>query len=525
MATPVQPENDVSYQIKVTLKGSKPPIWRRLQVPGDISLHNLHLTVQVAMGWTNSHLYRFDIEGEQYGEPHPKDKLHGLARRNSRTTKLSRVVPMGKSKFIYEYDFGDGWEHQIVVEKILPAQAGVSYLVCMTGRRACPPEDCGGVWGYARLLELFSDPTHEEYDEMREWLGGDFNPEEFDLEGTNDALKYLAEDDVASKSKVKIGRNDPCPCDSGKKYKKCCGATSKPISLPDRRLMERNLLSIQKLMANQNFQSADEMNAYLKQFSGVGRIPQLNPETPLEEAQELIYQALESTEKKERIHLAMESLKVCDNCADAYVLLAEEAAETIEQARDWYRRGMDAGERALGPEVFTKEAGNFWGIIETRPYMRAREGLADCLYSLGEHDAAMEHYRDILRLNPNDNQGVRYKLLICLMETNDINAAKELLGQYPDEYSADWFFTRALIAFIQHGTGQESNKQLRQAMQYNPHVVPYLLGQRRLPRALPNRIGFGDEDEAASYVAEFADVWLGIPGVLEWVKAVTRGKR
>ena len=115
MATPVQPENDVSYQIKVTLKGSKPPIWRRLQVPGDISLHNLHLTVQVAMGWTNSHLYRFDIEGEQYGEPHPKDKLHGLARRNSRTTKLSRVVPMGKSKFIYEYDFGDGWEHQIVV--------------------------------------------------------------------------------------------------------------------------------------------------------------------------------------------------------------------------------------------------------------------------------------------------------------------------------------------------------------------------------------------------------------------------
>jgi len=207
------------------------------------------------------------------------------------------------------------------------------------------------------------------------------------------------------------------------------------------------------------------------------------------------------------------------------VLLAEEAAEMPEQARDWYRRGVEAGERALGPEVFAKGAGHFWGLIDTRPYMRAREGLADCLSSLGEHDVAIEHYWDMLRLNPNDNQGIRYKLLSCLMERNDIDAAKELLGQYKNEYSADWFFTRALIIFIEQGTSREANKQLQKAVEQNPHVVPYLLGERKMPLDLPDRIGFGDEDEAISHVAEFGDVWRGIPGALEWVKAATQDKR
>jgi tetratricopeptide (TPR) repeat protein len=347
------------------------------------------------------------------------------------------------------------------------------------------------------------------------------------LEGN--ASSRMSYEDVTkremARARPKVGRNDPCPCGSGKKYKKCCGAASEPVPLPDRRLMERNLRSIEKLMAKQDFGSVDEMNAYLKQFNTKGRFPEWIPETPMEQAQELIYQALETAGKKERIRLAIESLKICDDCADAYVLLAEEAAEIPEQARNWYQRGVEASERALGPEVFAKGVGHFWGLIETRPYMRAREGLADCLFSLGERDVAIEHYRDMLRLNPNDNQGIRYKLLSCLMERNDIDAAKELLGQYKNEYSADWFFMRALITFIQHGASREANKQLRKAVKQNPHVVPYLLGERKMPLDLPDRIGFGDEDEAISHAAEFADVWLGIPGALEWIKATTQGKR
>lgn len=524
MATTLQPRNDVVYQLKVTLKGSKPPIWRRLQVPGNISLHKLHLILQVAMGWANAHLYQFRVGGTEFGEPDPEGDFYGLKMKNSRKTELSKVAPREKTRFIYEYDFGDSWEHEILIERILPTEPGIRYPVCLAGRRACPPEDCGGIWGYADLLEIIGDPGHEEHEEMMEWLGGWFDPKAFDMDEVNGILKVLAAEDESG-NLAKVGRNDTCPCGSGEKYKKCCGSASKPISPPDRRLMERNLRAIQKLMAKQDFASVDEMNAYLQQFSGIGRIPRLVPETPLEQAQELIYQALETAEKKERIRLAMESLEICADCADAYVLLAEEAAEIPEEARNWYQRGVEAGQRALGPEVLANEAGHFWGLIETRPYMRAREGLADCLYFLGEFEAAMEHYRDMLRLNPSDNQGIRYKLLSCLMERNDIDDAKELLGQYKDECSADWLFTRALITFIEQGAGREANKQLQKAIRQNPHVIPYLLGQRDLPLNLPDRIGFGDENEAVSYVAEFAGVWLDTPGALEWVKTATRGKR
>jgi tetratricopeptide (TPR) repeat protein len=323
--------------------------------------------------------------------------------------------------------------------------------------------------------------------------------------------------------KAKIGRNDPCPCGSGKKYKNCCGKEANKPSPPlppfDRRLMERDSRAIQKLLEGQNFESIDKMNDYLRQVTSEGSIPEWTPETPAEEAQELIYQALEATKRKDRIRLAMEALNIYQDCADAYVLLAEEAAEVPEQAKNWYQQGMEAGERDLGPEIFHQEVGNFWGIIETRPYMRAREGLADCLFFLGEQEAAIGHYRDMLRLNPGDNQGIRYKLLGCLMESSDIDAVRELLGQYEDEASAVWLFTRALVAFISQGDSPEARKELQEAREFNPHVIPYLLGRRRMPRTLPDYIGFGNKDEAVAYVADFGDDWRDTPGALKWLRS------
>lgn len=283
--------------------------------------------------------------------------------------------------------------------------------------------------------------------------------------------------------------------------------------------MERDLYAIQKLMEGHNFESVDEMNAYLNQVIPKGNIPEWSPETPLEQAQELIYQALESTEKKDRIRLAMEALNIYQDCVDAYVLLAEGAAETLEQAKDWYQRGVEAGERTLGPEIFIEEVGHFWGLIETRPYMRAREGLADSLSLLGEHETAIGHYQDMLRLNPGDNQGIRYKLLSYLMASNDIDAAQELLGQYEDEASAAWLFTQVLATFIGQGDSPEARKQLREAIEYNPHVVPYLLGRRRMPHTIPDYIGLGDKDEAAAYVADLGACWLDTPGALKWLRS------
>jgi len=175
--------------MKVTLKGTKPPIWRRIQVAGDTTLRELHDVLQVVMEWEDAHLHQFIIEGEYYGSPSPFDGFFDLEMSDERRFKLAQVVSGEKSKFAYEYDFGDSWLHEIVVEKILSPQEGKHYPVCLTGKRACPPEDCGGVRGYYELLEAVRNPQHPAHDEMLEWLGEDFDPDAFDLDKVNQRLQ------------------------------------------------------------------------------------------------------------------------------------------------------------------------------------------------------------------------------------------------------------------------------------------------------------------------------------------------
>jgi len=173
------------YQLKVTLHGSPPPIWRRVLVPGKFSLHEVHQVIQLVMGWTDSHLHQFIIDGQYYSIPSPED-FESV--RDERRHSLSQIVTREKSKFFYEYDFGDSWEHEIVVEKILSPESGVKYPACIKGKRACPPEDVGGLWGYETFLEAIGDPHHEEHDSYLEWVGGDFDPEACDLVEINQAL-------------------------------------------------------------------------------------------------------------------------------------------------------------------------------------------------------------------------------------------------------------------------------------------------------------------------------------------------
>lgn len=170
------------FQFKVTLKDSKPPIWRRIQVQ-DCTLDDFHFHIQAAMGWTNSHLHQFEIEGRRYGDPELLDEgFADFACLDSTMTKLSDVVPVdGKRfRFRYEYDFGDGWIHEILFEGNPPSAKGQKYPLCLEGARACPPEDVGGVWGYAEFLDALSNPKHEQHAEMLEW-SGPFDPEPFDL--------------------------------------------------------------------------------------------------------------------------------------------------------------------------------------------------------------------------------------------------------------------------------------------------------------------------------------------------------
>ncbi|QUL98642.1 MAG: plasmid pRiA4b ORF-3 family protein [Candidatus Fermentithermobacillus carboniphilus] len=176
------------YQFKVTLKDIRPPIWRRFQVPNSITLYKLHLVLQEVMGWFNCHLYEFIIRSITYGDPDPE---YGQTDFNSRRVRLWQVISKPRSSFTYVYDFGDDWRHQVILEKVIPSAEELRYAVCLAGARACPPEDCGGPCGYERLLEIISNPEHEEYHEMIEWLGGGFDPEVFDLYEVNMRLRQI----------------------------------------------------------------------------------------------------------------------------------------------------------------------------------------------------------------------------------------------------------------------------------------------------------------------------------------------
>ena len=286
----------------------------------------------------------------------------------------------------------------------------------------------------------------------------------------------------------------------------------------DRRVMEQQMQAITRLLAEQDFGSLDEANAFIQQHLAGGQPLAAAPTTALEEAQELIYEALETTGAR-RLALARRALERSPDCADAYVLLAEATGDPGE-ARALYEQGVRAGERALGPVAFRDDAGHFWGILETRPYMRARHGLAAVLWHLGEREAAIGHLRDLLRLNPGDNQGLRYTLATWLLATGDDAALEDLLGQYPEEGSATWAYARTLAAFRRHGPGDQADAALREALATNPFVPAYLLGRKKLPRQLPAYVGFGDENEAVTYVAEAVEGWLATPRAVAWLAAV-----
>ena len=176
------------YQIKITLNESKPPIWRRILVSDDISLEKLHYIIQTTMDWTNSHLHQFIVGQTYFGEPHPD---YGSDMQDERRVKLKQIVSGVGFKFRYEYDFGDSWLHNLLVEKVLEPEPGQQYPVCIKGRRACPPEDVGGIWGYSHFLEAIGNSGHPEHDEYLEWVGNEFDPKEFDLDGTNEVLRGL----------------------------------------------------------------------------------------------------------------------------------------------------------------------------------------------------------------------------------------------------------------------------------------------------------------------------------------------
>lgn len=167
-------------QLKATLVGTRPAVWRRVLVAQSATLSDLHNVLQGSFGWYDCHLHEFEIDGVRYGTDDGDG--WGPPVKDERRSRLGRIANVGTT-IRYVYDFGDNWVHKVVVEKTLAADPNISYPVCIAGKRACPPEDCGGTWGYEHFLAAISDPRHPEHDEMLDWIGGRFDPAEFDPRG------------------------------------------------------------------------------------------------------------------------------------------------------------------------------------------------------------------------------------------------------------------------------------------------------------------------------------------------------
>jgi len=177
------------YQLKIHLNPNDitPPIWRRVLVKSDITFYELHQIIQVAMGWTNSHLWDFSFGDFSITKPSEDDDWRDTV--DAKSIKISKLLKKVKDKLNYTYDYGDDWEHKITLEKIIGViDINQKLPTCIKGKRACPPEDCGGSWGYETLLETIADKNHPEHEEMLEWIGDDFHPEEFDKDDVNNCL-------------------------------------------------------------------------------------------------------------------------------------------------------------------------------------------------------------------------------------------------------------------------------------------------------------------------------------------------
>jgi tetratricopeptide (TPR) repeat protein len=241
------------------------------------------------------------------------------------------------------------------------------------------------------------------------------------------------------------------------------------------------------------------------------------PRGPMEMAQGLVREAWQSNDPERAKLLAWLALKICPDCADAYNVLAETAAQTPEEMYACYRRGVEVSERVLGEEYFKANRGYFWRLPETRPYMRAREGLADCLCLMERWEEAIRHYEEMLELNPNDEQGIRHSLLAAYLHQGDLDGADRLFQRYGVEESVFFIWSRVLWAFLRHGP-ESAREAMLKAMEQNPYVREFLTGPKRSIKDLPPVCRRGNESEALVYLVMFIGAWRAHPEALQWLR-------
>ncbi len=279
---------------------------------------------------------------------------------------------------------------------------------------------------------------------------------------------------------------------------------------------ERSMREITQLTEEQEFANVEEANQFLARILAEG-LPRRAPETPREQAEDLFVRASRARGRR-AVVLARQALELWPDCADAYSLLASRAPDP-EAAVDLYLQALTAAERAMEPGIF-EQVGSFWGLIETRPYMRALSGLAEALVALERLGEAAKQFKEMLRLNPNDNQGARESLVNVLIVLDRDEEAAELLGRYEEDRTASMAFPRALLQFRREGDSLEARRLLKLALKANRFVPGMLLRTRRVPPP-PGMYSMGSEEEAGLYVLLSMDTWGKTPGALDWLRERT----
>lgn len=236
-----------------------------------------------------------------------------------------------------------------------------------------------------------------------------------------------------------------------------------------------------------------------------------------EKAQKLVDKARETRNTKKKVALAEEALMFDPFCVEAYVILGDEI-ETWEEAYTFYQKGVNAGEENLGQEYFNENKGLFWGLLETRPYMRAKMGLALAMWNTGQKAEGIKYLWEMLELNPNDNQGARHLLSHYLLAQGEEKQLQKLLEKYKDDISIEFLYNKALFLFKKQGDSEEARNQLKLAMEYNKHIVEFLIEQKRLPNNIPQYYTLGSRDEAIVYLTEGLENWSRTPGAISWLR-------
>jgi tetratricopeptide (TPR) repeat protein len=262
--------------------------------------------------------------------------------------------------------------------------------------------------------------------------------------------------------------------------------------------------------------TSEKSHLILEQKPFVEKTVPEGTKSPLQLAREIIG-AAEGASGAGRVELARRALEITKDCADAYVILAEETARSLDAAKQLYEQGVRAGERALGENVIRNGPDSFRSASESGSYLRARAGLAQCLWSSGSRQEAIGHCADMLRLDPSDGQGVRYLLVNWLLHEELHDDLENLLSAFEGDKATSWLYTRALWAFGREGACERAEEYLQEALKRNPYVPSYLLGLKKMPGILPEHVEAGDEREAISYIAEALNTWLKTEGALEWL--------